>query len=53
MPVSKEQTKTLERTIMELTKAIKDLASQVKSLRSEISLATHAITSRLSDLGKQ
>ena len=53
MPISEKQAESIEKSIIELTKAVKDLASKVQALKAEISLAAHAITSPLSQFGKK
>jgi hypothetical protein len=52
MPISEKQAEAIEKSIIELTRAIKDLASKVKALESEIGLAGKAI-SHLSHVAKQ
>ena len=53
MPIPEKQAEAIEKSIIELTKAVKDLASKVQALKSEIPLAVRAITSPFSQFGKK
>lgn len=53
MPISEKEIESIERSIIELTKAIKDLAGKINSLKGELGIATRVLTSSISDLGKR